>query len=604
VTSLPLKRTEYWNWTGPTPGPRGGSTSRAESFTDAEGYFLPLGQVGASVLHVAGVADGLGVTAVTGKKGVTVQPGVAVDPAGHLIALAPGGFAILDATVDPDDPRNIPTVAVPEGVAGLVVPTDGRTGDVVLTATWREVLSDNPAVSERVHAPWLRLLAPTEPGIKDQVVLARVTLDGTGNVTALSAEGRGLVGVSAERVELRRPRGPGASPQVDQVPAGELRAHADGSLALNRLIGSVTRAVLVVDAGGNIAIPPAGGDVVINPSNGDVTIRPDVGDVRITSSSGDVTIAPEGGEVRIAPTGGDVVIPTGVKISMGLTGPPQRQLHVEGQEIHSGGSGGGFSFADRTKGFVDSPLKTGARWVWYSQNGQARLWSGGDLLTIAPQGEGLGLDVARRMRVRQGGDASAGIWFNQDDGGDRAFVGMVNKDEVGFFGAGLGWGLRMNFVTAITSIAGRLEVSGQSCAASFCNLSDARLKTDVRPVTAPLRRVAALKGVTYRWRPNSGQKGQGIGVLAQDVQEEFPELVTPMGPDGDFLGVNYAGLTAVLLEAVKALEAQHKTLRLRHENLEQRVERLERRLPPDGLGGFSDLARLERRLDRLEQRET
>jgi hypothetical protein len=74
-------------------------------------------------------------------------------------------------------------------------------------------------------------------------------------------------------------------------------------------------------------------------------------------------------------------------------------------------------------------------------------------------------------------------------------------------------------------------------------------------------------------------------VLAQDVQEEFPELVTPMGPDGDFLGVNYAGLTAVLLEAVKALEAQLKTLRLRHENLEQRVERLERRLPPDGLGG-------------------
>jgi hypothetical protein len=136
----------------------------------------------------------------------------------------------------------------------------------------------------------------------------------------------------------------------------------------------------------------------------------------------------------------------------------------------------------------------------------------------------------------------------------------------------------MNFVSQITSITGRLNVSGQSCAASFCNLSDARLKTDVKPVAAPLRRLSELKGVTYRWRPESGQKGHGIGVLAQDVQEEFPELVTDMGPDGRHLGVNYAGLTAVLLEAVKALAAQHQTLRLQHKNLERRLEKLERRV--------------------------
>ena len=81
-------------------------------------------------------------------------------------------------------------------------------------------------------------------------------------------------------------------------------------------------------------------------------------------------------------------------------------LHVEGNEgVHSGGTGGGFSFADRAVGgFVDA-AGAGERWVWYASGGTARLWSGRDLLTIGTTGEGLGLDVARRMRVRQGGDA-------------------------------------------------------------------------------------------------------------------------------------------------------------------------------------------------------
>src|SRR6476646_5912505 len=53
-----------------------------------------------------------------------------------------------------------------------------------------------------------------------------------------------------------------------------------------------------------------------------------------------------------------------------------RSLHVEGSEVHSGGGGGGFSFANRTTGnFVEAPAN-GERWVLYAQNGTARLWSG------------------------------------------------------------------------------------------------------------------------------------------------------------------------------------------------------------------------------------
>jgi hypothetical protein len=68
------------------------------------------------------------------------------------------------------------------------------------------------------------------------------------------------------------------------------------------------------------------------------------------------------------------------------TQDPMRLLHVEGAEIHVGGATGGLSFADRSAGaFVSNPT-TGQRWVWYSDGGEARLWSGKTLLTVTPMG--------------------------------------------------------------------------------------------------------------------------------------------------------------------------------------------------------------------------
>jgi hypothetical protein len=60
---------------------------------------------------------------------------------------------------------------------------------------------------------------------------------------------------------------------------------------------------------------------------------------------------------------------------------PKRDLHVNGNEIHSGGSSGGFSFGERGKDFVEVP-SAGERWVLYASNGEARLWSRFDRFSI------------------------------------------------------------------------------------------------------------------------------------------------------------------------------------------------------------------------------
>lgn len=88
-----------------------------------------------------------------------------------------------------------------------------------------------------------------------------------------------------------------------------------------------------------------------------------------------------------------------VKGRVGIgTDTPGRSLHVVGEEIHSGGTGGGFSFGDRAVGdtLVDGP-SNGERYVWYANGGAARLWSGYDLLSIGHDGNAgfaAGLSVA------------------------------------------------------------------------------------------------------------------------------------------------------------------------------------------------------------------
>jgi hypothetical protein len=146
---------------------------------------------------------------------------------------------------------------------------------------------------------------------------------------------------------------------------------------------------------------------------------------------------------------------------------------VEGTEVHSGGSVGGFSFTDRNvASFVESP-DSGQRWVWYSQAGEARLWSGEDLLRVrSPQAvagrpDRVSFDVFRRMRVRCRGIFSAGIWMHKDR--DRGFVGMADDTHVGFYGVGGGWGLTMDTSSAnigmgigLTAPAARLHVDGST----------------------------------------------------------------------------------------------------------------------------------------------
>jgi hypothetical protein len=75
-------------------------------------------------------------------------------------------------------------------------------------------------------------------------------------------------------------------------------------------------------------------------------------------------------------------------------------------------------------------------------------------------------------------------------------------------------------------------------------------------VTLPnvLDRIDKIRGVSHDWISSENNNEHTIGVIAQEIQEVYPELVSK-GGDG-FLRVDYAKLTAVLLQAIKELKAE------------------------------------------------
>jgi hypothetical protein len=89
-------------------------------------------------------------------------------------------------------------------------------------------------------------------------------------------------------------------------------------------------------------------------------------------------------------------------------------------------------------------------------------------------------------------------------------------------------------------------------AQSFNCASDARLKKNIVSLDGALDNIDKFNGVYHDWH-NENQPERAIGVIAQDVQTVYPELVNESSEG--FLAVNYPKLTAVLLQSVKELKS-------------------------------------------------
>ena len=113
----------------------------------------------------------------------------------------------------------------------------------------------------------------------------------------------------------------------------------------------------------------------------------------------------------------------------------------------------------------------------------------------------------------------------------------------------------------------KLDVAGPVHASSFPTSSDIRFKTDITPLVNVLEKLENIRGVSFKWNEVYEALGrstghQEIGLVAQEVEKVFPELITTWGNE-KYRAIDYGRLTAVLVEAVKELRAETQVLRAR-----------------------------------------
>ena len=159
--------------------------------------------------------------------------------------------------------------------------------------------------------------------------------------------------------------------------------------------------------------------------------------------------------------------------------------------------------------------------------------------------------------------------------GDYAIYNSQQSNGIALFDGAGGVEIRYAGTTTLESDStGGIKVTGQLSATGdvVAYSSDERLKENIKPIESAVDKIKQLKGVTFDWNKKSEELGfepstktNDVGVIAQDVEAVFPQLVQlapfdiARGEDGnatsksgeDYKTVNYARLTAVLIEAVK-----------------------------------------------------
>lgn len=149
-------------------------------------------------------------------------------------------------------------------------------------------------------------------------------------------------------------------------------------------------------------------------------------------------------------------------------------------------------------------------------------------------------------------DSSNRFKINQDTNGDRL---TINPN--GYVGIGS------------VSPLYQLDVNG-TIRGNNISPSDVRWKTNINDIDDALEKVARLHGITYEWADPSRGVGDRIGLIAQEVEDIFPEAVST--DSQGYKSVAYDKLVSPLIEAVKTLKAENERLKQDNEDIKKQLK--------------------------------
>ena len=99
------------------------------------------------------------------------------------------------------------------------------------------------------------------------------------------------------------------------------------------------------------------------------------------------------------------------------------------------------------------------------------------------------------------------------------------------------------------------------------------MKKDIVTIEHALDKVSQLRGVQFEWNnPEDHVEGKQIGFIGQETVDVVPEVVDVK--DGQY-SMQYAPLTALLVEAVKELKTENEMLKQKLESQEKILQKIQ-----------------------------
>ena len=163
--------------------------------------------------------------------------------------------------------------------------------------------------------------------------------------------------------------------------------------------------------------------------------------------------------------------------------------------------------------------------------------------------------------------ASNSEFFYEVNGSSKFRLGTVNA------ATNTGWRLRDetagqeriridhngNIGISMTNPSVELDVTGDiEYTGTITDVSDERLKENIRTINNPIDRIMMLNGITFNM---IGESRRSAGLSAQDVQKALPEAVSIVDPGAGTLGADYTQVIALLVEVVKEQQKQIELLK-------------------------------------------
>jgi len=137
----------------------------------------------------------------------------------------------------------------------------------------------------------------------------------------------------------------------------------------------------------------------------------------------------------------------------------------------------------------------------------------------------------------------------------------VSESNALVLGGPLGSGANVNVGIGTATPSNVLTIAqgaGQAISDGWSTYSSRRWKTNIQTLHGALEMVEQLRGVSYDLKGNGRHE---VGVIAEEVGQVMPEVVSYEENGKDARGVDYSRLTALLIEAVKQQQREIRDLK-------------------------------------------